>query len=62
MENRIPPQDEGTTVPELDHLVEARDMQPDVCMLYPELADGRRGTGAWIAAKEPCFVDLSTRL
>lgn len=62
MENWKLPRENGTTASELDHLVETRDMQPDVCMLYPEAADERRQTAAWIAAEEPCFVDLSTRL
>lgn len=41
----------------VQHLVETRDLQPDVCMFYPEAADDRRREAAWIAAKEHSFVD-----
>lgn len=61
MDNRTRPGTKDTGAGRLDHLVEARDMQPDVCMLYPEGEDERRRTSAWISAKEPSFVDLSTR-
>lgn len=55
------PEEDDADSDRLDHLVETRDMQPDVCILYPAGADERRETAAWIAAKEPSFVDLSTR-
>lgn len=52
------PAEEVTAETRVEHLLEARDLQPDVCMRYPKEADERRREAAWISAKGPSFVDL----